>query len=168
MNTKSHPSSRRNGNITVLTALMMLPLLAMLAFAIDLGYLQLAREELQRTADAAAMAAAWELVDEEALAGEGSYDLLDTDARESAAAFASQNTILREGPALSHQDISVGYLSSFTDPSVAINESASYTPNAVSVKVRRDSSNNGRVRFFLPNCWVSMTPLLKPKRRLQS
>ena len=32
---------------------------------------------------------------------------------------------------------------------MAINESASYTPNAVSVKVRRDSSNNGRVRFFL-------------------
>ncbi len=151
MNTKPYRrrNKNRNGNITVLTAILMLPLLAMLAFAIDLGYLQLAREELQRSADSAAMAAAWELVDEEALTGESNYDLLDADARDAAGVYASENTILRQGPSLGVSDIAVGYLSSFTDPNVAITPAVYEAPNAVTVTVRRDSAQNGRVRFFL-------------------
>ena len=46
---------------------MMVGMLAMLALAVDVGYLCLARDQLQRSADAAAIAAAWELVDEEAV-----------------------------------------------------------------------------------------------------
>jgi hypothetical protein len=39
-------------------------------FAVDLGYLCPARDQLQRSADAAAIAAAWELIDEEAVYGD--------------------------------------------------------------------------------------------------
>src|SRR5262245_35399537 len=60
---------RRNGNILVMTALLMMTLMALLAFAIDLGYLYAVRTELQRSADSAAIAAAWELIDKEGQAG---------------------------------------------------------------------------------------------------
>jgi len=51
---------RRRGNILVITAVLMTVLMAFLALAVDLGYLFSVRAELQRTADAAAMAAAGE------------------------------------------------------------------------------------------------------------
>ena len=56
-------SFRRRGNIVVLTTLMLVVLLAMVAFAIDMGYIVHARTELQRTADACALAAAARLPD---------------------------------------------------------------------------------------------------------
>ena len=51
----SHP---RSGNILVLTAFMIVGMMALLAFAIDLGYLYVAKTELQRSADSAAMVVA--------------------------------------------------------------------------------------------------------------
>ena len=42
-------SRRRQGNILVLSALLMVLMMAMTAFAVDLGYLCVARNELQRT-----------------------------------------------------------------------------------------------------------------------
>src|SRR5690349_18140611 len=60
---KPRISRYRHGNVIVLTALLMSALLAMVAFAVDLGYVFVARTELQRAADSAAIAAAWELVD---------------------------------------------------------------------------------------------------------
>ena len=40
---------------------MSVVLMGMLAFSVDIGYVISAKEELQRTADAAAIAACWEL-----------------------------------------------------------------------------------------------------------
>ncbi|MEE9602910.1 MAG: TadE/TadG family type IV pilus assembly protein, partial [Thermoguttaceae bacterium] len=57
-------SFSRRGNVLVLTALMMIVLFGMLAFAVDLGYILHARTELQRTADACVLAAAGHLPDE--------------------------------------------------------------------------------------------------------
>ena len=54
---------RRRGAIAVLAAIMLVIVLGMAAFAIDVGYLCLVRTELQRAADAAAHAAAYELPD---------------------------------------------------------------------------------------------------------
>jgi len=51
-------SRRRRGNILVLSVFLMILMMAMVAFAVDIGYLCLARAELQRTADSAADAAA--------------------------------------------------------------------------------------------------------------
>lgn len=48
---------RRHGNIVVVVALLMVLLLGVVAFAIDVGYISLAKEQLQRAADAAAHAA---------------------------------------------------------------------------------------------------------------
>src|SRR5260370_40779784 len=50
--------TRRRGAIAPLCALLLVPLLAMLAFAIDTGYMCLTETELQNAADAAALAGA--------------------------------------------------------------------------------------------------------------
>ena len=53
---------RRRGSIAVLTAVMMTFLVGMVAFAVDYGYLVKVRTDLQRAADAAALAAVQDLV----------------------------------------------------------------------------------------------------------
>ena len=53
----SQPGQRR-GAVTVLVALLMVVLLGCAAMAIDIGHLYVAQAELQRAADAAAMAGA--------------------------------------------------------------------------------------------------------------
>jgi hypothetical protein len=54
------------GAIAVLAAILLVMLLAMVAFAVDLGYIAHAQTELQRSADAAALAAAAQLPDQAA------------------------------------------------------------------------------------------------------
>ena len=61
----SHPrpgQDDRRGAIAVLTAVLLVPLIGMLAFSIDVGYLLKKRAELQRSADAAALAAVQDLI----------------------------------------------------------------------------------------------------------
>ena len=71
-------SSRRNfcrhdraGAVVVLMALLMIPMLAMVAFAVDYGYLLKVETDLQRCADMAALAAVQDLVP----ADDGTQDL---------------------------------------------------------------------------------------------
>ncbi len=64
---KSAPGAcARRGNVLVLTLVLMVVMIGMLAYAVDLGCLVHARTDLQRTADAAALAAAAKLPDEAA------------------------------------------------------------------------------------------------------
>ena len=56
--------SHRRGNVLVLSALLMIMMFGMLAFAVDTGWILHVRTELQRTADACAMAAAGRLPNE--------------------------------------------------------------------------------------------------------
>lgn len=53
---------RRPGVILVLTALLLIFMLAMVALAVDLGYIAMSRTELQKSVDSAALAAAGEMV----------------------------------------------------------------------------------------------------------
>jgi type II secretory pathway pseudopilin PulG len=55
--------SHRRGVISVLSAVFLVALLGMVAFAVDVGYLALARSELQNAADAAATAGTAGLID---------------------------------------------------------------------------------------------------------
>ncbi len=59
-NSCPHYRSRR-GNIVVFAAIMIVPLMAMVAFAIDYGFLLKSRTDLQRAADTAALAAVQQL-----------------------------------------------------------------------------------------------------------
>jgi len=140
--------TRRKGNVLVLSVILMAAMFAFLAFAVDVGYLSVVRSELQRTADAAAIAAAWELLDEEALTGGDSSQFMEDDARTLAAQYATLNTVTGDGMGLAQQDVVVGYLADPFDPTAEIDLNSQYSPNAVRVSVRKTSDQNGSVPFF--------------------
>lgn len=145
---------QRRGIITVLTALFMIAFLAMIAFAVDLGYLTTVNTELQRTADAAALAAAWELIDDESLGSP--LDLSDelVSARQKASQFAALNSVANAAPQLAVSeaaqsgDVVIGYMADPRDPSATITFGSPNDYNAVKVTVRKASDVNGEVPFF--------------------
>lgn len=141
-------SDHRRGSITVLTAFMLIIFLALTAFALDIGYLALVRTELQRTADAAALAAACEL------ATETDVPAAIPRVRSAAVTYAASNPVGRHAPVVDRNtgndtngDVVVGTVGDlrrgaamfFSDPT---------TYNAVQVRVRRDGLQNGEVRLF--------------------
>lgn len=139
---------RRRGNVLVLCAFMMVGLLAMIAFAVDIGYILVARDQLQRSADASALAAAWELVDADAPTGNSDVFQLASNARSIATQYAASNTVLASPPTLGQNDVRVGYLSNPFDPACVFTTVGSGMPNAVQVAVRRASDQNGEVPLF--------------------
>lgn len=136
---------QRKGNIVCLTAVLMVVLMGMLAFSLDLGYLYVTRAQLQRSADAAALAAAWELVDAESLSSAANYPYAECSARAKAVEFAALNDVLTLDPEVSQQDIQVGVLDNIFDRDAQFVFNSSAPPNAVSVRVRRDATLNGQV-----------------------
>src|SRR5438045_2795914 len=60
------PTTRRPAGVAVIVLLMLIPLLAMVAFAVDLGYAWRTDAELQAAADAAALAGATQMYTTEA------------------------------------------------------------------------------------------------------
>jgi hypothetical protein len=134
--------------VLVLTALLIVAMFALLAFAVDLGYLAVARVELQRTADAAATAATWDLLDEGALRRQANPSLVQAEARATAAQYAGQNLVVGTAPALAQSDVVVGYLANPMSPAGAISVNNPSRANAVQIQVRRTSEQNGQVPFF--------------------
>ncbi|HYW79330.1 MAG TPA: pilus assembly protein TadG-related protein, partial [Thermoguttaceae bacterium] len=90
--------SNRKGAITFVMAFMLIGLVAILALALDIGYLAVARTELQRSADAAAMASAGTLLDERRLKGEADLQELHAESRDAAQRYSALNDVCRSGP----------------------------------------------------------------------
>src|SRR5687768_18568788 len=88
-------TARRQGNIVVLSAVLLVAMVAMAAFAVDLGYIADAKTELQRSADAAALAAAARLP--------------NLSAAVPAAVSCASNNQTAITPALKTQDIVFGF-----------------------------------------------------------
>jgi Flp pilus assembly protein TadG len=139
---------RRKGNIIVLTMLLMVGLMAMIAFAVDLGYLCVTREQLQRSADAAALAACWELVDQAAVTGQSDSAATEANVHATAGEFAGLNLVLQRPPALAADDVEIGYLANPSDPACPLVVDGGDTPNAVRVRVRRSHEINGAAPLF--------------------
>jgi uncharacterized membrane protein len=139
---------RRAGNVLILALILMVVMLACVAFAVDLGYLYVTRAQLQRTADSAAIAATWELVDQGALAGYTDTSTLDSSARSRAAQYAALNPVLNGSPGLSNSDVTTGYIENPSDPSSPQLTGSGYPLNSVKVRVRRTTEQNGEVPLF--------------------
>ncbi len=139
---------RRRGNVLVLCAFLMIGLLAMIAFAVDIGYILVARDQLQRSADASALAAAWELVDAEGPSGNSDVLQMASNVRTVASSYAASNTVLASAPTLGQSDVRVGYLSNPFDPACVFTTVGAGMPNAVQVCVRRANDQNGEVPLF--------------------
>ena len=139
---------KRKGNIVVLTMLLMVGLMAMVAFAVDVGYLCVTRQQLQRSADAAALAACWELVDQAAPTGQSDAAAMQSAVQATASEFAGLNTVLQHNPTLLPSDIEIGYLDNPSDPASPLVVDSSEPPNAVTVRIRRSNDVNGAVPLF--------------------
>jgi len=128
----------------------------MAALAIDSGVLYQARTEMQATADAAALAAASELV---AKRTQG-HDLAAaiTAARERAVNLAGRNQIMGRAPILEPNlantpdgDVVVGYLSNPDDLRQPLSFAETDHYNTILVRVRRNEIRNGPVDLFFAN-----------------
>jgi Flp pilus assembly protein TadG len=160
-----HPKlrQRRRGAIAPLTAILLLPLLALVAFAVDLGWITHTQNELQSAADAAALAGAAQLPDYYApyylvlQNGQSAYSQAQSQAAILTTAENSAKTYAKKyagyNPAgdvasltLADSDIEFGY----TDSSGNYTPLPTYTgyPNTVKVTLRRDSTANGPLGLF--------------------
>jgi len=143
---------RRRGAVLVLSCLLLVLLLALVAFSVDVGYICMARSQLQNSADSAAMAGAWGLLDERRLLGTSYLGAVDAQARAAAANYAGLNAVCNAAPSVgqnSANDLSGGIVFGHLDSSgslVTAVSPANY--NAVQVTVLRDQQHNGPLNLF--------------------
>jgi len=137
---------KRKGAVVVLAALLMVVMTAVLAFAIDLGYLMAARTELQRAADGAALAGAWEMVSDDLVRGH--IDDVHLAVRNKAVQYAALNPVMQTNPVLADEDVVLGYLANPTDRSEPLSFANSSEYNTVLVRIRYASGSNQPISLF--------------------
>ncbi|HYO23769.1 MAG TPA: pilus assembly protein TadG-related protein [Lacipirellulaceae bacterium] len=147
------PRRTRRGAITVLAAIMSLVALGLVAFAVDVGYILASKQELQRSADAAALAACWTYA-ERVANGTPPAEAIAL-GRQSAADYASSNRLGNLQPAINQNsansatgDVVFGRIDNLSSYGAAISTASPGSFNAVKVKVRRDATLNGETPFF--------------------
>lgn len=143
----------RRGAIAVLAALMSVVLIGMVAFAVDVGYVLSAKQELQRAADAAAMAACWEYSRQLAYGSEPAD--AEAHARSIAESYAAANIVAGQAPLVDTNvsnspdgDVVFGYIGNVLGPYTSLNTSSSQGFNAVKVRIRRDGTINDEIPYF--------------------
>jgi Flp pilus assembly protein TadG len=146
--------SRRRGAIGILGLLLLVPAIVLAAFVVNLGYILVAKEEMQKAADSAALAGASQLLLPQLSGNSQSSSLAATavtGAVTEAQTYCAYNTARSVNLTLPSSDITVGYIATPTDPSsplTAWSSGQSY-PNAVQVTTRRDSSANNPLSLFM-------------------
>lgn len=117
----------------------------LLAISLDYGYINVSQAELRRSVDATAMAACWELYDQQTQGTGNSFSLPVI--RSVASRTAAENTISNQSPVIGTalEDLAIGRYDFSTG-----SFSASYVtkPNAVRVSLSRQSALNGEVPLF--------------------
>jgi len=152
----SNQRNVRRGAVVPLCALMMIPLLGMLAFSIDAGYMALVKADLQNAADAAALAGAEKLQSmyvQYNQPGQASQSRILIDATTNSGSnspmataelFAGYNKAGNVSLTVPDSDVSFGFTSasgSYTSPAAGF-------PNTIQVIVRRDTIANSPLSLF--------------------
>jgi Flp pilus assembly protein TadG len=128
---------RRRGAITVFMAISMVVVIGMAALAIDIAALYSAQAELQRTADAAALAAAGQLVSSDVSGFEEA-------AIEAANDVAERNSVMRRAAGLdSASDVEFGKAVLDAATGRFMFQVGAAAPDAVRVTVRRAEGSQG-------------------------
>src|SRR5262245_12399372 len=124
---QNHNNAHR-GVIIPLTAILMVVLVGFVAFAVDLGYVMTVHTEMQRAADAAASAAAWDLYESTLPGGTQNLATEIEYARDAAVSFAASNRVDSALPVLNRNesnapggDVVVGYLANDAQTSAEMN-----------------------------------------------
>jgi Flp pilus assembly protein TadG len=150
----SPQANRRRGAVAVLLALLLIPLLAMVAFAVDTAWIVLTEADLQNAADSAALAGSDQLMQgyvQYYLPGQTTQTTIlnntMANARTYAKNYASYNAAGGVSSlVLNDSDITFGY----TDSQGNYTPIAQYSgfPNTIKVTIRRDSQANGPLGLF--------------------
>jgi len=140
------PDQQRRGVTIVLSLFLIAALLAVSALMLDLSRISIARDELQRSADATALAACWQLFDDKVslrTLGETT-----TNVQQTSSGLAAANRIANQSPTLSATlgDLQLGAFSLDSGNFLLTNRVADL--NAVRVNLRRQSAVNGEVPLF--------------------
>jgi Flp pilus assembly protein TadG len=146
-------AARRRGAISVLAAFMSVMVLGMVAFAVDVGYVLSTKQELQRTADAAALAACWDYA-KSLSTGASASDAMAA-GRATAFTYAHNNVVAGVQPSISQNtgnsasgDLVFGYVADLYATNPSLNTASPSVFNACRLKVRRDATLNGRTPYF--------------------
>jgi hypothetical protein len=130
--------TKRRGAIAVLATVFIAVLLGLIAFAVDLGFLTVARTELQRTADAAALAGGGTLLSEDRLKGTTYVQNVLARTRATVADYCRMNPVLKAIPtidtSIGSQDLIIGR---FAAPDSVVPAASDAEANAILVRVRR-------------------------------
>lgn len=135
---------KRQGATIVLILVMMVVLLAALAFTVDVGLMYVAQNQLQASADSSAMAAAWELV-EQSRANNTNDATIETAVNNAASQYSQLNEVLQAGPALGATDFEIGRVADVENP---VFQPTTTNFNAVRIRVRRTDDQNGAIPLF--------------------
>lgn len=146
----------RRGSVIVPVAASLIVLVGFAALVIDIARIYVARTELQASADAAALAGAGVLLNEDRLQGTDGLTRLLALARTAAADVAYRNSVMGQAPVVdlnannsSGGDIVVGYLRDPTDQSCQLDFSDPSRFNTVQLLVSRDATRNGSIAMTL-------------------
>lgn len=145
----------RKGVVVVLAALFLVVMLGVVAFSVDVGYLANATAELQRAADASALAGAYQLINFSAPGQGFSQTSHIASARNSAVQYAALNKVCNASPTVSSNssnsiggDVVIGSIATPTVPGSTMTFANPNNFNAVQVNVSRSASENGEVPMF--------------------
>jgi Flp pilus assembly protein TadG len=150
---KRQQKQTRRGTIVIMAAVLAIVLLAMVAFSVDVGYVLTAKEELQRTADASALAACWDYG--KSLSQGQTYAVASQAGRTTAGTYASYNKVTKNPEQIDTNssnspsgDVVFGYISDLGGSASNFQTGSTSVYNAVQVRVRKDASLNGQVPYF--------------------
>lgn len=151
-------SNARGGTVVVFTAVTITVLLGACALAVDLGYAYSVQAQLQRNADAAALAGTSAIVSDNLLSDNPQDPTVEIVARIEAYALANPS-----GGVSIHiraDDILPGSLADPYNPNEPVAPTSFELFNAVQVSVRRDESINGSISAFFAGIFgVDSIPL---------
>ena len=156
------PGRSRRGSVLPLTAILVVFLIALVALAVDLGWIMAVDTQMQSAADSAALAGAAKLLDKSYLQGTVTTGTASntamSNARTAAQAFGHDNaaggvalTLDANTSNASTGDIVCGYLANPSDQSQALTVTTTGVgpyPNSVQVTVHRDGTRNGSLGLF--------------------
>ncbi len=138
----------RRGTTVVLVLVCLTSVVMFASLSVDVGYMYNTRAELQRTADAAALAGAVALMNQDRLKSDSALQAIIAASRSQVGSYVGINEVFNETLTVNASDVVVGYLS---NPHSATEELATENPgrfNAVRALVRRDDVANGPVDLF--------------------
>jgi Flp pilus assembly protein TadG len=147
------------GKVLVLTAFLMPVIVGGLALSVDTAIVAEGRAQLQTVADAAALAGALQLADNNRVTGTNNINPEMNAAQAMAVAIGQKNLVLTDVPVFQtnngnspNGDIVIGYLSTTDYTSPAPDTTASHsTFNSVMVNASRDSKHGGAIPGFFGN-----------------